>query len=82
MFMRTVKMHVKPDELQQFKSVYENTVLTAFAGTKGCRYAALLHSAHSPEDCVSLTFWTSDKEARAFEQSGEYNKLVGLSEKS
>ncbi|MEX1138079.1 MAG: antibiotic biosynthesis monooxygenase family protein [Bacteroidota bacterium] len=76
--MRTVKMHVKPDELHQFKSTYENSILPAFAVTKGCRYGALLQSTHNPEDCISLTFWTGEREAHDFEQSGEYDRLVKI----
>lgn len=81
MFMRTVKMHVKPDAVRRLKAAYEDAVLTAFSTTKGCRYAALLQNTDHPEDCVSLTFWTSEAEALSYEQSGAYNKLVsGLSE--
>jgi len=78
MFMRTVKMHVKPEELHEFKSAYKDQILTAFAKVKGCRYGALVQSAHNPEDCVSLTFWTSRTEAQAYEQSGEYERLVKI----
>jgi quinol monooxygenase YgiN len=78
MFMRTVKMHVKSGELRAFASAYEKKVLTGFAATKGCRYAALLQSTHNPEDCISLTFWTSEEDAQRYEQSGGYDKLVGF----
>ncbi len=76
MFMRTVKMHVKLDHVDRFQSAYENTILPAFAKTPGCRYAALFQSTHNPEDCISLTFWTNSEDARQFEQSGAYDKLI------
>lgn len=76
MFMRTVKMHVKLDHVDQFQAAYENTILPAFARTNGCRYAALFQSTHHPEDCISLTFWTNADDARNFEQSGKYDELV------
>lgn len=78
MFMRTVKMFVKPDEIQRFRAVYQDRIFAAFAKIQGCRYAALLQSTHNPEECISLTFWTSEAEARAYEQSGEYEKLVKI----
>ena len=78
MFMRTVKMFVKQNEIHRFSAAYEERVLGAFANVKGCRYAALMQSTHNPEECVSLTFWTSEAEARAFEESGEYENLVNI----
>ena len=78
MFMRTVKMFVKQNEIDRFSAAYEERVLGAFAKVKGCRYAALMQSTHNPEECISLTFWTSEAEARSYEESGEYEKLVGL----
>lgn len=78
MFMRTVKMHVKPDELHEFKAAYAGQVLNAFATTKGCRYGALLQSTHNPEECVSLTFWTNEQDAVTYERSGEYDRLVRI----
>ncbi|MBI4417904.1 MAG: antibiotic biosynthesis monooxygenase [Ignavibacteriales bacterium] len=76
--MRTVKMHVKPEEIREFRSAYENKILPAFTNIKGCRYAALLQSTHNPEECISLTFWTSALEARDFEQSGTFDSLVKI----
>ena len=78
MFMRTVKMFVKPDEFPTFTKAYEERILTAFASVKGCRYAALMQSTRNPEECVSLTFWAAESDARTFEQSGEYEKLVNI----
>lgn len=76
MFMRAVKMYVKPDEVRKFQSAYQDRVFAAFANVKGCRYAALMQSTDNPEECISLTFWTSEAEAQAYEQSGEYERLV------
>ncbi len=78
MFMRTVKMIVKEDEIQKFRLAYEDQILKAFSKVKGCRYAALMQSTHHPDECISLTFWTSAADAHAYEQSGEYEKLVQI----
>lgn len=76
MFMRTVKMHVKSDEIDEFRAAYKDKIVSAFADIKGCRSAFLMQSAHTPEECVSLTFWKSQDDARAFEESGRYDELV------
>jgi heme-degrading monooxygenase HmoA len=78
MFMRTVKMFVKQSEIPDFRSLYEEHTLEAFATVPGCRYAALLQSTYNPEECISLTFWTSEAEADAYEQSGEYEHLIKI----
>jgi len=78
MFMRTVKMHVKLDDMDDFRAAYKDKILSAFAEIKGCRSAFLMQSAHSPEECVSLTFWKSEDDARAFEESGRYDELVSV----
>jgi heme-degrading monooxygenase HmoA len=78
MFMRTVKMHVNLDHIQNFRDSYEAKILSAFAKIKGCSSAALMQSTHTPEECVSLTLWASEADARAFEESGQYDKLVSV----
>jgi len=76
MFMRTVKMFVKLGEIDGFRTAYQDKILTAFAKIKGCRSAVLMQSTHNPEECVSLTFWSSEGDARTFEETGRYEELV------
>lgn len=78
MFMRTVKMFVRLDALEEFRREYENKILAVFDGVKGCRFATLLQSSHTPEECVSLTFWRTEEDARDYEQSGEYERLINM----
>ncbi len=78
MFMRTVKMHVRSDDVAPFARTYENAVLPVFANIAGCRSAVLMQSTREPEECVSLTFWRSDEDIMHFEQSGRYDKLVSV----
>ena len=78
MFMRTVKMFVKPGEIQDFREAYQKSVLTAFSKIKGCRSAVLMQSTRNPEECVSLTLWASENDARAFEEGGMYDNLVNV----
>lgn len=78
MFMRTVKMFIKQNKVQDFRALYEEHVLGAFSKVRGCRYGALLQSTQNPEECISLTFWTSEAYVHAYEQSGEYEQLVKI----
>jgi heme-degrading monooxygenase HmoA len=76
MFMRTVKMYIKLDEIEDFREAYKEKILSAFSKINGCRSAFLMQSTQTPEECVSLTFWKSDQDAHAFEESGRYEQLV------
>ena len=76
MYMRTVTMHVRPDEIAAFTRAYEKHIISAFAGVDGCLSAALMQSTREPAECTSLTFWRSDEDIRRYEQSGHYSKLV------
>jgi heme-degrading monooxygenase HmoA len=78
MFMRTVKMHVRTDAIGPFTTAYERSIIPAFAGVSGCRSAVLMQSTREPEECVSLTFWSSEDHIIAFESSGRYDMLVDV----
>ena len=78
MYMRTVKMHVRRDDLTAFSRTYERHVLPAFAKVEGCLSAVLMQSTREPEECVSLTFWETDTHIRTFEEGGQYDELVGI----
>jgi len=78
MYMRTVKMHVRSDDIAAFTREYEKSIFSAFAEIDGCLSAALMQSTREPEECVSLTFWRSEADIRAYEESGNYGKLVDL----
>ncbi len=76
MYMRTVKMHVRPDDIAAFTRAYEKHIIAAFADIDGCLSAVLMQSTKEPEECTSLTFWKSDAHIRAYEESGNYGHLV------
>jgi len=78
MYMRTVKMHVRLDDVAPFIREYERSIFPAFAETDGCLSAVLMQSTKEPEECVSLTFWRSQEDIRAYEESGDYGKLVDV----
>jgi heme-degrading monooxygenase HmoA len=78
MFMRTVKMHVRAEEIDSFARTYEKSVLPALANIIGCRSAVLMQSTREPEECVSLTFWSSEDHIVAFESSGRYDSLIDV----
>jgi heme-degrading monooxygenase HmoA len=76
MFMRVVHLKVKTGLVDRLYHLYDANVVPALASVRGCRYAGLLQSAGHPEDCISLTLWSAEADAKAYESSGVYTGLL------
>lgn len=76
MFMRLVKVKLKPDALVGLRTLYADRVIAALQETHGCRYSGLMQSAHHPDECISLTLWDTEEDAVEYERSGMFSKLV------
>lgn len=63
------------DKLEEFVRVYEQEIFPALKSVKGFQGAYLFTNAFSGEG-VSLTFWTSEQDAMAYDRSGQYAELV------
>jgi quinol monooxygenase YgiN len=72
MFMRLVQMRVNPDKILEFEKAYERTIIPALQSTPGCVYAGLVQSLEEENDGISITLWTHQGDALAYEQSGKY----------
>ncbi len=76
MFMRFVRLSVKPDQIDEFADFYEDIVAPALHSVDGCLFATLIRDERSARDCISLTLWTSAEHAHEYEQSGQYAELL------
>ena len=76
MYMRMVHVKVKGGQLDRMREQYRDRIIPALAGVTGCRYAALMQSAHHEEECISLTLWDSEEESLAYERSGLFETLL------
>ena len=76
MFIRMVHVKIRSGLLQQVETLYRDRIIPGLHTVKGCRFAGLLQSAHHPEYCISLTMWNSDQDAKGYQDSGLYTRLL------
>lgn len=77
--MRIVTVRIQPDKAPAILAVWAEKIIPALAQTQGCRYAGFLQNVRRPDECISLTLWTSTNEALQYEQSGLFTSLVNES---
>lgn len=76
MFMRLVNLRVKEGRMKDFARAYEERIIPALQGVKGCLYASLLKPAGDDVECVSMTWWRRREDVDAYEKSGLYDELL------
>ena len=75
MFMRLLKLKLKSDFIEEFKSFYENTVYPELSVLPGCVFAGLINSTPQMNEFISLTFWKTRLHAEEYENSGPFKAL-------
>jgi len=75
MYLRFVRLQLRPETEREFSEFYRNRVIPALEGAPGCLFAALLRpwrgDAHK-----SLTLWQSPEAAHAYEEGGLFHQLL------
>jgi quinol monooxygenase YgiN len=69
-------MRVNPDKIFEFKKVYERMIIPTLEHSPGCVYAGLIQSLEEQNDAISITLWSYQDDALAYERSGKYAQLV------
>jgi quinol monooxygenase YgiN len=78
MFMRLVQMRVNPDKIFEFEKVYERLIIPTLQHTPGCVYAGLVQSLEDENDGISITLWSHQDDALAYERSGKYAESLEM----
>jgi quinol monooxygenase YgiN len=76
MYVRFVKLRVKPGMEAAYDRFYRAEVAPAVLENEGCLFAHLIQDEDSPTAFVSLSFWRSQEDAAGYEQSGRFAALV------
>jgi heme-degrading monooxygenase HmoA len=76
MYLRIVSMKVRPEKNQEFRAIYNQEIVPALRGVRGCRYAFLTESVRETTEWLSVTIWNSIEEAREYESKGAFRELV------
>jgi heme-degrading monooxygenase HmoA len=74
--MRLLDVEVEKDGIDLLRRLYEEKVVTALSGVKGCRFAGLIQSVANPGRCLSLTLWDSPDDTAEYERSGLFGELI------
>lgn len=76
MFARLTFLSIQPGSIEELKKTYNEEVAPVVKSQKGNMGVWLLEPTNSTDDYISLTEWTSEAEANAYESSGTYKMLV------
>ncbi len=76
MFMRFVRLSVKPERIEAYSDFYDDVVAKELHKVDGCLFASLIRDESAPRNCISLTLWSSAEHARKYEDSGRYDELL------
>jgi len=77
MFMRLVHARSKPDSIAIIQQVYAEKIIPRLQKMPGCLFSCLIQSDTHPDEGISLTLWDSQAHAETYEQSGQFQQLLG-----
>jgi heme-degrading monooxygenase HmoA len=75
MYLRIVSMRINPEKIQEFIGIYKQEIIPALRKVDGCHDAYLAESLRERNEVLSITIWDSLQHARAYEITGEFDKL-------
>ncbi len=75
-WLRTVALKIRPGKVEEFRRIYIDQVIPALRDVPGCRYIYLTEDPAKPNEVISITSWESEQDAKKYEQSGLFQKLL------
>ena len=75
MYLRIVSMRINPEKIHEFIEIYEQEIIPALRNVDGCHDAYLAEGVRETNEILSITVWTSIEHAKAYELTGEFDKL-------
>lgn len=69
MFARHITLNIQPGKMDEAIRIYRDSVVPASREQPGCRHMQLLTNAMTGH-CVSISFWNSEADQKASEDSG------------
>jgi heme-degrading monooxygenase HmoA len=80
LWLRIVSLTILPGMMDEFKQLYTTHSIPALRSAPGCRHVYLLENDTKGDEVFSITIWESKEHAAAYEQSGVFDRLIGLQE--
>lgn len=79
MHVRILSLKIKAGKMEEFGKIYEEKILPALRGVKGCQYAFMTKSMQEETEALSVTIWNSKEDAINYESSELFNELLDTS---
>jgi len=73
--MRLLQLNIQPDYKENFKSIYELTVIPKLKEISGCKFVALIESSIKDNKFISLTLWETEEQAENYESGTVFQEL-------
>lgn len=77
MYIRMTFVHLKPEKKEAARRLYNDEVIPAHKNRKGIRFVHLLESLDNNSEGIAVTSWDTREDAIIYEQSGDYERLLG-----
>lgn len=75
-YIRIVSHRIRAGSSAEFRRIYEHGILPALRTQEGCRKAYLVEDPSDATKMLSVTAWTSKRDADRYEQSGLFSILL------
>ena len=75
-FVRIVSIRVAEGRLEEFRSIWEETVAPAVRKQPGCRGILLAEGSNDPNEILSISLWDREESAVRYEMSGDFERLT------
>ena len=78
MYVRLTFFRVKEGKMNALRELYNKEVIPAHKNHKGIRFVHLLEGLDDKNEGISVTAWDTKADLDTYEDSGDYEKLLGL----
>ncbi len=75
MYLRIVSVKINPAKKNEFVEIYHRVIIPALQRSEGCLDAYLAEEVRGDHELLSITIWSGLEHAKAYEASGEFDRL-------
>jgi len=75
-YLRVLSLKLKPDEEEEFSTIYWQEIQPALENVPGCRYAFLIDNVEGGREMLSFTIWDDLESVAQYEKGGMFKQLL------
>ncbi len=75
LILRIVAMKVKPEKKREFIEIYHREIIPGVRRVEGCLDAYLAEGVKGDNELLSVTVWSDLQQAKAYEMTGQFERL-------